>query len=153
MGYATVEDLVQYGLSAGTLDGDLTPAQQMAALDAASAYADGYLRSQYTLPLIAPFPPDLVEAVCKIAAYNVLSVRGLNPEPGGDQNYRDRYKDAIAWLQQVGMGHISPSILDSSPGQNPIGPYVVQAFTDPSTVNQDNTLVPLTRKPSSRGWV
>jgi phage gp36-like protein len=153
VGYATVPDLVKYGLASGTLDGDLDAGQQLDALNAASTFADGYLRSQYTLPLIAPYPADLVEAVCKIAAYNLLSVRGLNPELGADQNYRDRYKDALAWLTEVGMGHISPSILDSSPGQNPIGPYVTQAYTDPDTTNPDGSLITLTRKPSARGWV
>jgi phage gp36-like protein len=150
--YATLADLGTYGLP-GPVLADIDTGQQTNALESASRFADGYLHSQYTLPLLVPYPTDLVSAVCKVAAYELLSVRGFNPDLGGDANIRARYKDAVDWLNQVGLGHISPNILDSSPGQNPNVPYIVQAYTSPDTTNADGTLLALTRKPSPRGWV
>ena len=113
MAYATRAQLAQFGISAGALS-SILPADQDAELQAASDRADDDLRRRYTMPVVAPFPPSLIEAVCKIAVYNLLSVRGYAPDEGSNSNIRTRFEDAIAWLNEVGNGDKSPAIIDSS---------------------------------------
>jgi phage gp36-like protein len=113
--YAEIADARRLGLGARAFsDEDLGALNSN--LDAASGEADGYFANQYTLPLTA-WGQDVRAAVCKIAVYEFLSVRGLSPEPGSpDGNIKDRAKDARAWLKMVGDGTITPTgISDSTP--------------------------------------
>lgn len=113
--YAQIADARSLGLgSRAFADEDL--AALNANLDGASAEADGFLGNQWKLPLTA-WGTDLKAAVCKIAVYEFLSVRGLSPEPGSpDGNIKDRAKDARKWLEMVGAGTITPTgIQDSTP--------------------------------------
>lgn len=144
--YATTTDLATFGLSADALAGIDTNAQT-AALTAASRLADGYLRARFTLPIATP-SVDLVEAVCKIAAYTLLSARGFNPEAGADQNIRDRYRDALAWLKDVAAGTATPALTDSSPAGQLGGPFVLQ-----SQLQSDGLpLVVSGGRSTARGW-
>lgn len=111
--YATPDDLVALGVSSAAVAG-FTAAQQQAALDAASDVADGYLRSRFQLPLVAPYTSDLKRAVCAIAAFDLLTVGGFNPEPGGDEVIAKRADDARAWLRDVADGRVTPALTDSS---------------------------------------
>lgn len=128
--YAVPTDLVVYGAQSAAL-ASFTSDQQQSALDSASAIADSYLSAKFTLPLTA-YGTDLKEAVCKIAAYNLLSARGFNPESGADANIRLRYQDAISWLKGVAKGEITPQATDSSTDsvQAAGGPYVQAPKTD-----------------------
>jgi phage gp36-like protein len=146
--YATLTDLTTLGVPSAALSGVSTVEQQRA-LDAASTLADGYLRAKFTLPISIP-SIDLVEAVCKVAAYSLLSVRGYNPETGSDPNVRDRYKDAIAWLKGVAEGSITPALTDSSPGGVLGGPFVLQAQLSGSASDGLPVVVP--GAPRARGW-
>lgn len=132
--YAEVEEALRLGLSGRSFSPDDLKTGLGGNLDAASAEADSYLGNQYTLP-ITGWGDDLKAAVSKIAVYEFLSVRGLNPDAGSsDANVRDRAKDARAWLQRVGEGKATPTgIVDSTPG-NVAGtpgsdPEVVSAST------------------------
>jgi len=113
--YATTDDLAKVGLPSGALSG-VDPTAQLAALNAASAEADGYLASHFTLPLVAPFPADLVTHVCGIAAFRILSVRGFNPEAGSDVAVRMRFDDAMKWLRDISNNRAHPQVTDSSSG-------------------------------------
>lgn len=80
-----------------------------------------YVRVVWTLTGSATFgaevaADDLRRAVCCIAAYDLLSVRGYNPE-GADENLRLRYEDAIRWLKGVASGFIDPGLIDSTPDE------------------------------------
>lgn len=112
--YAEIADARRLGLGARAFSTDEVEGMN-ANLLAASEEADSYLANQYTLPLTA-WGQDLRAAICKIAVYEFLSVRGLNPEPGSsDGNVRDRAKDARTWLMRVGEGKATPGgIADSS---------------------------------------
>lgn len=111
--YATRTDLNQIGILAQALVNVPTAAQDEA-LQAASAVADSQLQGQYILPIIN-WSYDLVRAVCAIAAWDCLTVRGYSPQAQGDQNIRLRYEDAMAWLDRVSKGQESPAyITDSS---------------------------------------
>lgn len=111
MAYATRTQLGQFGIRAAALAG-INNDDQDAALEAASDLADSYLRSRFTLPLTA-WQDDLRRVVCNIAAYDMLSSRGYNPDAGADSNVRQRYEDAIRWLEGVASGRVTPSVTDS----------------------------------------
>lgn len=102
--YAMPADLHSFGIPAGALD-DITHLDQMHALCAASDMADSYLRDQYETPL-SSWAYDLRRAVCFIAAYDIISRRGYNPE-GDNGTFRVKYEDAISWLKDVARGHAS----------------------------------------------
>jgi phage gp36-like protein len=145
VGYATASDLETFGAPAAALDGLYSEAIA-AQLEAASSVADSYLRNHYKLPIVAPYPPALTEAVARIATFNLLSVRGYNPE--GDAGLLEtRYKTAMRWLESVGSGKASPLLIAADgPTANAGGPFVVQNRYDSS---QDGFVV---GRPSHRGW-
>lgn len=112
--YATTTDLVRTGIAAAALTG-VSTASQEAALDAASAVADGYLCSRYTLPLSA-WGADLTGVVARMAAWDILRVRGYDPQAGGDAAVRLGYTDSIKWLEGVQGGRITPQgVVDATP--------------------------------------
>lgn len=111
--YATSTDLASLGLVSAAL-ANVGAGVQTAALAAASAVVDSKIQSRYVLPL-TQWGQDLVRAVCVIAAYDIMTSRGYNPMAGADQNIRQRYLDAIEWLENVGKGTDTPSqVVDSS---------------------------------------
>lgn len=99
-------------------------------LDAVSARADAAIAPRGQLPLLEPIPADLVAAVCKIAAYEILSARGLNPV-GADSNLRLRYTDGIKWLDDVRTQRLSPLFVFS---QDPAGTPHLQPLVVSSSV-------------------
>lgn len=102
MAYATRTDLTTHGLSSAAL-GSISTTAQDAALDAASRVADSYLRTRYATP-VTGYGVDLTRAVCSIAAWDLLSVRGFDPQRGGDEAVRLRAEDALRWLRDVSSG-------------------------------------------------
>lgn len=106
--YAEAADLAALGVRAqatgGVASGDVN-----GALDAASLLFDGYARARYDVPFTA-WGMDVRSAVAKVAAYEILSVRGMQPGASqADENVRDRYKDAIAWMKDVSAGRVRVS--------------------------------------------
>ena len=59
---------------------------------------------------------DLKRVVCQIAAYDLMVLRGFNPNGEADQNYADRAKMAKAQLLDSTQGRYSFDVVDSSPG-------------------------------------
>jgi len=111
--YATREDLYRLGIRAEALE-EISTDDQDAALEASSRYADSFLASRFQLPLIAPYPADLVANVCQHAAYTLLAgTRGFNPE--SSQSLRDRYDDAVDWFKGISRNLVHPQVTDSSP--------------------------------------
>jgi phage gp36-like protein len=104
--YAVVADLVRFGVNASAL-ASVSSSDQQAALDNASALADSYLGARYSLPLTT-YGDDIKRAVCNIAAYDLLCVRGFNPAVGADVNYRMRREDAVRWLELVARQQVTP---------------------------------------------
>lgn len=139
--YATTTDLAKYCTS--KVFAAVTTQQQQAALDAASAVADGYLAAQFTLPITGTLTQDLVRQVCNIAAYDLITQRGYNPEAGADANWRLRYEDAIRWLEQVAAGKVSPALADSSTGPDSmVAQSGLDDFGGPTVITP----------PHQRGW-
>ena len=140
--YLTVAEARQLGLS-GRAFADTDVADFLANIAQASDYASSFLSNQYTLPLLA-WGDDIKGAVAKIAAYEFLSVRGLNPDNGGsDKNVKDRADVARDWFKMVGSGKATPvGIQDSTPNQT-VGtpgfqPTIVSSSQRGWTVDRNN---------------
>lgn len=112
--YASRADLTRFGISAAALTSVSTDTQD-AALEAASRVADSYLRSRYTLPLTG-YGDDLKRAVCAIAAWDLLSTRGYDPQRGGDEAVRLRTDAAMSWLKDISAGRAAVSGGVTTPG-------------------------------------
>lgn len=149
--YATLADMRVWGLPGPALE-QLTTEQIQAALDEASTRADGYLADHFDLPLVPPYPVDLRGCVCRIAAYNAMSVRGYSPDGDAGQ-LQIRYEDAVRWLEGVASGRIHPQVEDSS-GQGEGGeggPFVVQPQQGYATDAQGFPAY-TSAPPRLRGW-
>jgi phage gp36-like protein len=125
--YATIADLETHGVSAVALE-DVKLTDRTTALEAASRVADSYVRGAVTLPLAAPYPIELVRAVSQIAAYDLLSVRGMAAE----SDLGRRAEAATRWLRAIGEGDVKPGWADSSEDATVgyDGPYVVAPGID-----------------------
>lgn len=131
--YATIAELESLAITKAA--GDRFGAVAMnAQLQAASSIADGYLISQFTLPLETDpqgWDMSLTSAVSNIAAYLLYNQFGFSPMAPGDDLVVKRYDDAIAWLGLVRDKKIFPPFVDSagSPEAFEGGPDVITATT------------------------
>lgn len=117
--FANVDDLNALGIPSGSMGG-ISASSKAEQLAATTELASGILAGRYDLPITA-WGADLTQAVCKIAGYELLSVRGLAPD-GDDSNVRRRYEDAMKWLADVAAGSISPvGLVDSTPTEPDLG--------------------------------
>lgn len=119
--YCTVAEAKQLGLSGRSFEDKVLQTDLGANLDSASREADSALDRQFKLPITA-WGDDLKACVAKIAVYEFLSVRGLNPEAGSsDKNVKDRADQARTWLDKVAKGERTPTgIVDSSGDPAPV---------------------------------
>lgn len=115
MRYADLDDLFAFGAPLSAFR-NVPNNTLLAHLDAASKRADSALTASYITPIStidpppafgAAYPEELKSAVARVAAFEILSMRGYNPETDGGA-LRDRAKDAEAWLEKVGNGTLSP---------------------------------------------
>lgn len=130
--YATSTDFGKHGLPAAALvgfTGDLD-----AILTKASAKFNTYARGRYTVPFASPYPDEVIEAVCWLAAFQVMNVRGYDPNNEADRAIESRYQDLVGrpgqkgWLQDLSSGRVSLAIeADTTPTVSEGGPIVVQA--------------------------
>lgn len=120
--YATAAQLAAIPSAQAYVTG-ISEGDRNTALVNASAEADDYLASQYTLPLSA-WPDSLSMHVAHIAAYRLATGRGFNTE-GGPTTLRTLYDDAIAWLKAIRAGSGLAGVTDSTPTVEEGGTYVV----------------------------
>ena len=121
--YATTAELDALALPPDVA-GKADVTEKEAALEAASALADSYLRQAgYVVPITTP-GDDLKNAVCEIAAYNLAVSKNLAPEGGEVSNLYLRKREAIRWLERVAAGKARLEGQDASGGEA----YIV---TDP----------------------
>lgn len=118
--YATLEDFSISGLPEKAY-ASVPRATVQRILQRASAFADTFLADRYHLPLSCScggqcgYDPSLVDAVCAIAAYRVLVLRGYDPNLGADLVIRQGYDDAVATLKRVANGQQSLRVCQSTP--------------------------------------
>ena len=103
--YANLAQLTQLGIPGVALS-TISASDKAEQLASTTEMAAGMLAAEYAMPLVS-WGNDLSAAVCKIAAYELLSVRGLNPD-GDDSNVRTRYEDGMKWLAAVAAGKTTP---------------------------------------------
>ena len=116
--YAETTDFARLGLPAAATTGIAT-ASLNAALDAFGAVIGGYLQARgYTLPLTS-WGDDLRRCNCLGAAWDVLRVRGYDPQANNDEAVRLGFEDAMRWLRDVAAGKVTPvGIVDSTPSED-----------------------------------
>jgi phage gp36-like protein len=123
MPYSTEAEFSVLGLPAVALDGvtDTTDWRT-----AAQGQIDSHLRGRYLLPLDDPYPAEVIETECALAAYLFHSNRGFDPEAGANQNVVLRYKNAMTWLRDLAAGKVNLAVeADSSDDTAEGGPIVV----------------------------
>ena len=122
--YATAAEFEVYGLPPAALEGAPAELDLDDHLTKASGLADSFTRGRYG-ELVEPYPPELVAAVCQLAAYTVLNYVGFDPESNSDRNVRQRYDDAMAWLTLISDGKASLAVTaDGTPTTAEGGPRV-----------------------------
>jgi len=130
MSRATIEQLRQLGLDSYAVN-QMAIADRQAALDAASARVDSALATQFLLPILTPYPLDIIQCECVIASWTLLIARGYNPPVGnGDDNLAKMYQYWADYLDRVSKGEIVPNVNAESvaaPGAS--GPTVITATT------------------------
>lgn len=123
--YGTIADLYTHGAPERTF-GQLTTDQKNAALVAASAEVDTYLRARYDLPLVS-WDTSITQATCRIAAYNLLAVRGVNPANGSDDSAFVRYNASIEWLVKVQKQQAHPEVSSATSTGTKDQPVVISS--------------------------
>lgn len=133
--YAEASDLAALGVRAQATSG-ISSGDINSALDAASLLFDSYARARYVVPFTT-WGADVTGAVAKVAAYEILSTRGLQPGASdSDQNVRDRYRDAIAWMKDVSAGRV----------------HVSGGNTTPTSTRHARASAPRVASTRTRGW-
>jgi phage gp36-like protein len=112
--YCSSADLSQYGIRAEAL-GNIDASILQVNIAAASDVIDSYLRSRFTLPLLA-WGSDITAACAGIAVYKILKVRGFNSARASDEVIKDAYDEAIKWLVDISNERAMPNVTDSASG-------------------------------------
>lgn len=126
MPYATVDDMVRLfgqremlALTDRDTQGVIDQAVADSALADAESEINGYLARRYVLPL-AEVDPKLRTTACAIARYYLTGSEATETQP-----VRDRYRDAVRWLEKVASGEVL--LVDATgralgdPGQSGMG--------------------------------
>lgn len=120
MSYASIEDLETIGLPPDALE-ELTDPDKQAFLDADAGVMDVYLNSQYTLPIVAPYPQVLVRINVCLSVYSIMMRRGFNPE-GPDKLYQENAMACKKMLEDISEGSLTiPDLEDGSGDDGPGG--------------------------------
>ncbi len=105
--YCTPDQLDDLGIPTAALAGISVP-KQNAALLAASVLIDSYLGGRFKLPLES-YGGDLTLCCAKIAAFNLIAVRGMAPGNASYDTLREGWKDQLNWLKDVSAGRATPA--------------------------------------------
>ena len=105
---AALSDLTTYGLPA-TAMGPVPVATQTACLRGASDEAYSKMGQRYAPPWQA-WDIKTVMVVCAIAAFEIVNVRGYNPNNAADVYYKTRADSARKWLNEVEKSTAHPLI-------------------------------------------
>jgi len=112
VGYCTLADLKDLGILEDAIRTISTERQQKA-IEAASAEMDGYLGSQYRLPL-KNWGLDVKMMCARLATYILIAARGFDPDDDGDRQIQAMHDMAERWLQRVANGNMAIQVEDSS---------------------------------------
>lgn len=110
--YATRDDLVaRFGArEVEALEKNLTPSESVnTACKDASDIADGYIATNYTVPLVTP-PTNIKIYVCDIARYLLFKQKP-------SETVEKRYEDAIAYFKLLAQGKVKLQVENAQTGQ------------------------------------
>lgn len=127
--YASLQDLYDIGIAPQFFTGKLAPTVDAItkALNNAFSYVNSIIgvSDKITLPLIAPYDPNLIEANCAIAMWRLLAARGYNPENPADEHIRMRFDDANKWLKMISENRAQLQQTNNKPQKAGVQPDVV----------------------------
>jgi hypothetical protein len=124
---ADLEDFWRWGLPARAVE-DVEPADAVShCLLAASDLGYGSVPSRWRRKLSHPYPPALRQKVCELAAGEVLTVRGYDPDDAADQAIAKRAGAAQEWFERLSNGALIPPWVDDEDEDTepPAGAYAV----------------------------
>lgn len=125
---ATLADMANMAPAWGRIQTYTT--QNQALLNAGSDWLDSKLTRQYDLPLIAPYPQDIVYFEVIWAAYHSLLKVGFNPLASpADAAIAAEYAVQMDWALNIAKGEVGPVVTDSSTEDGVTGPEVITATT------------------------
>ena len=110
--YCSRTDLTNLGIPADAIR-SISTDQQDAVIAAVSDEMDGYLGSQYKLPLLN-WGQDVRLMCARLAIYALMAARGFNPDNPGDTQIQDAHGIAERWLKRVSDGSLALTVTDSS---------------------------------------
>lgn len=118
--YADTSDFALYGLHpniTGSEPNAVTSDQIEAHLAAASDDAEGSILARSDLPIEGPpYPRRLVQAVCQVAAYSIMSsLIGWNPADPLNKSIAMLADAAQKWLHDIKVGRLTPTWLVVAP--------------------------------------
>ena len=64
---------------------------------------------------MAPIDPALIDAVCQIAAWRLMTLRGFNPSNPSDPVIRQGYDDANEFLRRIANGQAQLCVTQTQP--------------------------------------
>jgi phage gp36-like protein len=118
-------------------------ATQQLQCDLAAGVVDSMLRGRYALPLQAPIPPEVIGWWGKIAAWNLLVIRGFNASNPGDAAVRANFTDAMKELGEVQRQARHPNVIPAQQDSTHQQPMIISS----SVVNLANGCTA-----PNRGW-
>ncbi len=122
--YATIVELQNYSLNPQVIANyNFTEDSMNAAIAAASADVNSYLRSQQILPLTS-WDAKIIQVTCDIAAYRLFKNNGFDPAAVQNANIKGCYDEAMTWLNKVAEQLIIVQYPDSSDQFLKAGPFV-----------------------------
>jgi len=119
--YATAAEFRSFGIAAAAI-AQYSDAQLDVHLKNASTWADGYLRSFYSLPL-SSWSNDLKLAVCQYAKFLILDYRGTDPSDPAAVTMQMALKQAEKFWEDVNAGRRTLQVVDTK-GSARVGPVV-----------------------------
>jgi hypothetical protein len=129
--FAALTDLANHGLPPSAY-GNLKQSQIQAMLDARNSYAAGKCAARYSMPLLAPFDPMMVAAVCHLAAKDALDMRGADPAHLDYRSIETRFLAAVKYFDDVQRQYMHP-LVNESPQPTNLG---TPQFAAPLVVSQ-----------------
>ena len=117
--YATAADLAFHGCPRSVIDAAEArePGITAAQLTTQSRIVDGYARPKRYIVPFTTVPDEVKNVVCKLVAYELLRVRGVDSNADANELARLAAKSATDWLKDLSKGSVQ---LDSPTENGPI---------------------------------
>jgi phage gp36-like protein len=107
MAYITDLELGQLSAIPAALLAQMDPAAKAQQREAGTSKINGYLAARYgdKLPITTP-PLEIKQVNADLTAYWLMTQHGYAPQ-GSDEEFRNRFDDAIEWLKDVSRGTVT----------------------------------------------